>query len=73
MELFGENEGWFIVVKNFIVLPHYPRKIKYPQNIFKISLKKKNFFVIEEKIYVGLFHTKWLRTEITRIFMFLAI
>ena len=56
MEFFGENEGWFLAVKKYMmVLAHYPTKIKYLQNIFKISLKKTNFFVIEGKIYVGPF------------------
>ena len=44
-----ENRWWFLAVKSFTVLPHYPRKIKYLQNIFKISLKNTSFFVIEPK------------------------
>ena len=36
-----------------MVLLHYPRKINYPQNIFEISLKTTNFFVMKKKVYVG--------------------
>ena len=49
MELY---KGWFLAVKNFAVPPHYPRKIKYLQNIFKISVKKTSFFVIKGKMYL---------------------
>ena len=42
---FGANGEWILGVKNLIVLPYYPKKIKYCQNI------PKSFFVIEGKIY----------------------
>ena len=44
---FGKIEDCFLVVKNSTVLPHYSRKIKYLENIFKITLKKRRSFVIE--------------------------
>ena len=40
---FLENEGWYLAVKNSLALRHYPGKIKCPQNIFKIYLKKEKF------------------------------
>ena len=49
MELFGDNKGWLIAVKNSTVLQHYPRKIKYLESILKYPNKDK-FFVIEGKI-----------------------
>ena len=52
LELFGENRGLFLAVKNFTVLPHFPRKIIYLQNLLKMSLKKIRFPAIEEKIYL---------------------
>ena len=49
MKHFGKIEDGFLVVKNSMVLPHYPRKIKYLKNILKITLKKRSFFVIKGK------------------------
>ena len=54
---FEKIENDLLVVKNFMVLPHYPRKITYLKNILKIILKKKeknktSSFVIEGKIYI---------------------
>ena len=40
---FLENEGWYLAVKNSLALRHQPGKIKCPQNIFKIYLKKEKF------------------------------
>ena len=42
-------------------------------NTLKVSVKKKTFFIIERKIFVGPFHKIWLRTETTIIFIFVAI
>ena len=73
MELSWEKKEWFLAVKSFTILPDYPRKIKYFQNIFKTCLKKTIFFVIEAKICLGLLLKIWLWTEITRTFVLLAI
>ena len=40
MEPSGENREPLLAAKNLTVIPHYPTKMKYFQNIFKISLKK---------------------------------
>ena len=41
--------GWFLAVTSFTVLPHYPRKIKYLQHIFKIYLKRQTSLKWKEK------------------------
>ena len=38
---FWENEGWYLAAKNSLALRHHPGKINCSQNIFKISLKKR--------------------------------
>ena len=45
-------EDDFLVVKNSMLLPHYPRKIKHFKNVIKITPKKKSLSVIEGKIYI---------------------
>ena len=52
MDLLGQNRGWFSDVKNFTVPLQYPRKTKYLQHFFRISLKKKSFSAIERKFYL---------------------
>ena len=42
-------------------------------NVLKISVKKKKNFIIERKSYVEPFHKIWIRTETTKIFIFVAI
>ena len=48
----GKIEDDFLVVKNSMLLPHYPRKIKYLENVIKITLKKKSLSAIEGKSYI---------------------
>ena len=53
MDLLGVKRGWFLAVKNFTVLLHYPRKTKYLQNFFRISLKKTSLSAIEGEIFLS--------------------
>ena len=69
IELFGKIEVGYLAIKSFTVLPHYPRKIKYLQNI----LKRTSFFRDRMKFFLGQLHKNWSRTEITRTFILLKI
>ena len=40
---YGKIEDGFLVVENSMVLPHYPRKIKYLKNVLKITIEKDKF------------------------------
>ena len=52
---FWGNRGWILTVKNFTVLLHYLREVKYRGYI----PKKTSFFIIEGKIHLGPLHETW--------------
>ena len=54
---FWKIEDVFLAAESSMVLPPYPRKIKYLTNILKMTLKKTSFFVIERQIYINLYHS----------------
>ena len=62
-EAFWGTSNWLLAFKNFAILSHYPRKIKYRQNI----PKNISFFVIEGRTSLGPLNKTLLRTEITKI------